>query len=171
LEDSSFARAPPTFSAASSADAIPVCPGTAPWRQIKIDVSICLFILPPIYLSIYLSICIYLHLSVDPRGYPFIYPRSVVHLRIFTGFDASFRRETERDASYAAQKFHFQNFSSRRSRRTIYRRWECLAIIRPAALSERAPIPQQNFPNYRTVFDSPGDFSAKFSANRPTSSD
>jgi hypothetical protein len=71
----------------------PCVRATAPWRQIKIDVSICLFILPPIYLSIYLSICIYLHLSVDPRGYPFS--------------DASFRRETERDASYAAQKFHF----------------------------------------------------------------
>jgi len=84
-----------------------------------------------------------------------------VHLRIFTGFDASFRRETERDASYAAQKFHFPNFSSRRSRRTIYRRWECLAIIRPAALSERAPIPEQNFPNYRTVFDSIGRFLRK----------
>lgn len=64
----------------------------APSREIKIDVSICLSILPPIYLSIYLSICIYLHLSVDPPGYPFIYPRSLVHLRLSAGFDAPFRR-------------------------------------------------------------------------------
>lgn len=78
------------WNVASGADSIPTCPGAAPWREIKMDVSICLSILPPIYLSICLSICIYLHLSVDPCR--FIYSRSSVHLWIFTNFDASFRQ-------------------------------------------------------------------------------
>lgn len=49
---------------------------------------------PPAYLSLYLFIYLYLSSSIcrSAREYPFIYPRSLVHLRLSARFDAPFRR-------------------------------------------------------------------------------
>lgn len=75
---------------ASGADGIPTCPGTVPWCEIKMDLSICLSILPA-YLSRDLFIYLYLSSSICRSAWVlacYLPPCSVVHLlRIFTDFD------------------------------------------------------------------------------------
>lgn len=82
-------RAASRFLAASGADGIPTwCSSRSPARNK--DGCIYLSFYPPTYLSLYLFICIYLHLSIDSRRYPSICSRPIVHLSLLTRRSLSF---------------------------------------------------------------------------------